>query len=92
MIVRIMGEGQYVVPDGAVEALNAHDGQLTAALDAGDEGAFRAALKAMLAEVKDAGEPLADEELVESDVILPGPLATLDEVRDLLSDDGLIPG
>ncbi|HEY5031457.1 MAG TPA: hypothetical protein VIJ54_03195 [Actinomycetes bacterium] len=92
MIVRIMGEGQYTVPDSHVDSLNGHDGRLTAALDAGDEPAFRAALAAMLAEVEAAGEPLPDEELVESDVILPGPLATLDEVRELLSDDGLIPG
>lgn len=92
MIVRVLGEGQYRVPDSHLDSLNVHDGHLTAALDAGDEEAFRSALSAILTEVKEAGEPLPDEELVESDVILPGPLATLDEVRELLSDNGLIPG
>jgi hypothetical protein len=92
MIVRIMGEGQYTVPDSQLDSLNVHDGQLTAALDAADEPAFRTALAAMLAEVKETGERLPDEELVESDVVLPSPLATLDEVRGLLADDGLIPG
>jgi hypothetical protein len=34
----------------------------------------------------------AADALDESDLILPPPDATIDEVRELLSDDGLIPG
>jgi hypothetical protein len=92
MIVRILGEGQYTVPDSHLDSLNGHDGELTAALDAGDEPAFRTALAAMLDEVRAAGERLPDEELVTSDVIPPGSAATVDEVRGMLADDGLIPG
>jgi hypothetical protein len=92
MIVRILGEGQWTIDDTHLDALNVHDGHLTAALDDGDEAGFHAALSKLLAHVKEAGTPLADEELVPSDVVLPGEYATVDEVRELLSDDGLIPG
>jgi hypothetical protein len=92
MIVRILGEGQYTVPDSHVGALNVHDEALGAAVAAGDEAAFQAALAALLAEVRSAGELLPDEELVPSDVILPSSSATIDEVRALSADDGLIPG
>jgi hypothetical protein len=92
MIVRILGEGQFSVPDTHLDALNVHDGTLAAALDAADEKVFRNALEAMLAEVRSAGDRLPDEELVASDVILPAPNATMDEVRAMLSEDGLVPG
>ena len=92
MIVRIMGEGQYVVDDAAVSALNAHDAMLEAALAARDEAAFRSALLVLLGAVREHGQRLPDEELAPSEVILPAAEATLDEVAALLASDGLIPG
>jgi hypothetical protein len=92
MIVRILGEGQYTVADAHADALNVHDDALAAAVAAVDETAFHAALDALLAEVRSAGERLADDELVPSDVILPSSSATIDEVRELSADDGLVPG
>ena len=92
MIVRIMGEGQYVVDDAAVSVLNAHDSTLEAALAARDEAAFRSALHDLLAAVREHGQQLPDEELAPSEVILPAAEATLDEVAALLASDGLIPG
>lgn len=89
MIIRIMGEGQYTVPDDVVERLNELDDALDAALS--DEQAFPAALAALLQAVRDEGEPLADDELVASDVVLPAAEATVAEVRALLTDEGLIP-
>jgi hypothetical protein len=35
---------------------------------------------------------LPDDEIVPSDLVLPASDASLDEVRELLGDDGLIPG
>jgi hypothetical protein len=35
---------------------------------------------------------LPDEEIVPSDLVLPSSDASLDEVRELLGDEGLIPG
>jgi hypothetical protein len=92
MIVRILGEGQYEVPDSHLDSLNEHDAVLTAALHAEDEAAFRAALAAMLGDVRNAGQQLPDDELVPSDLVLPGATATVEEVALMLGDDGLVPG
>lgn len=92
MIVRILGEGQLEVPDEQLEALNALDSAVEDAVNEGDEGAFSAALGSLLDGVRASGTPLAEDSLEDSDLILPPADATIDEVRDLLSDDGLIPG
>lgn len=92
MIVRIMAEGQLEVDDSAVDELNALDEQLDAAVQRGDEEAFRAALSALLDRVRAVGSPLPAESLQSSDLILPRADATMDEVKELLAGDGLIPG
>jgi hypothetical protein len=92
VIIRILGEGQFDVPDEAVPTLNELDAAVEAAIDAGDEAVFRRALDALLAGVRDAAAPHEEGSLDSSDLILPHADATLEEVRDLLSGDGLIPG
>jgi hypothetical protein len=92
MIVRILGEGQYDVADAALERLNALDEALDGAVQAGDEEAFRAALGELLEGVRSAGVPHEADALDTSDVILPPGDASIAEVRELLDDDGLIPG
>ncbi|CAL9319341.1 hypothetical protein ABZ568_20865 [Streptomyces olindensis] len=92
MIVRIMGEGQVVLADGHLTELNKLDDELLAEMENGDGPGFRRTLQALLAKVRDLGEPLPDDSLEPSELILPSPDATLEEVRELLSDDGLIPG
>ena len=92
MIIRILGEGQFDVPDEAVTTLNELDATVEASIEAGDEAAFRQALDGLLDGVRDAAAPHEEGSLDSSDLILPHADATLDEVRDLLSGDGLIPG
>jgi hypothetical protein len=92
MIIRILSEGQFDVPDDAVDRLNELDGSLESAIESGDESAFRAALGALLDGVRAAGEPVALDALVPSTLVLPYAEASIEEVRDLLNDDGLIPG
>jgi len=92
MIIRILTEGQYDVPDSEVDGLNVLDERLESAIQAGDEAAFRAALTDLLGQVRELGTEVGVEELVSSDLLLPYSDATLHEVRDLLSGDGLIPG
>lgn len=92
MIVRIMGEGQVKVADSHFPELNKLDDELLAEMESGDEAGFRRTLGALLDAVRRLGEPLPDEALEPSELILPGDGATLDEVREMLSDDGLIPG
>ncbi|MEU9028324.1 hypothetical protein AB0D46_12420 [Streptomyces sp. NPDC048383] len=92
MIVRIMGEGQVEMADSHFTELNALDDELLAEMERGDEEGFRRTLGALLEAVRRLGEPLPDDALEPSELILPGPGATLDEVRSMLRDDGLIPG
>lgn len=92
MIVRILGEGQFDVPDADLDRLNEIDDRLQEAVEAGDHDRFATALEQMLTRVRDHGSPHELDDLVSSDVVLPGADLSLEEVRDLLADDGLIPG
>ena len=92
MIIRILSEGQFEVPDDAVEGLNELDEQLEAAVESSDEEAMAAALSALLDRVRASGSEVALDTLVPSDLVLPHASATLSAVRDLISGDGLIPG
>ena len=92
MIVRILGEGQFRVDDAAAADLNQLDTDLETAVDRGDEAAFTAALTRLLAEVRANGAPLPPDTLEPSDLILPGEDSSMDDVRKMLTDEGLIPG
>jgi PspAA-like protein len=91
VIVRVSGEGQFRLPDGDAQRLNELDNKAVAAADAGDEPAFHELWGQMLALVEADGEPLADDELVESDVILPPRDISFEEARAEFTGDGLIP-
>jgi hypothetical protein len=91
VIVRIMGEGQLDVAEGDLAALNALDTELETAIDSGDEEKFRSALHALLEKVRTLGKTLPDEDLAPSELILPPADATMEEVRAMLGDAGLIP-
>ncbi|MET9621395.1 hypothetical protein ABZZ37_11585 [Streptomyces sp. NPDC006464] len=92
MIVRIMGEGQWKLADDRFTELNTLDAELLAEMESGDEDGFRRTLGALLDAVRRLGDPLPDASLEPSELILPSADATLEEVREMLSDDGLIPG
>ena len=92
MIIRILGEGQFDVSEDALPRLNELDAAVESAVEGGDEPAFTEALAQLLDGVRTAGVPHDAEALDESDLILPPADASLEEVRELLSDEGLIPG
>ncbi|MER5858450.1 hypothetical protein ACFV2Z_37430 [Streptomyces sp. NPDC059688] len=92
MIVRIMGEGQVRLDDSHFPELNKLDDELLAEVESGDGDGFRRTLTALLDAVHRLGTPLPDDALEPSELILPSSDATLEEVRELLGDDGLIPG
>ncbi|MET9434647.1 hypothetical protein [Streptomyces sp. NPDC006551] len=92
MIVRIMGEGQWKLADSHFAELNKLDDELLDEMESGDGVGFRRTLSALLDAVRTLGAPLPDDALEPSALILPSPDATLEEVREMLSDDGLIPG
>jgi hypothetical protein len=92
VIVRILGEDQFRLDDSTVAELNRLDSELEAAVDRDDQAAFTAALRALLDQVRAQGSPLPADTLESSDLILPPPDASMDEVRQMLTDEGLIPG
>jgi hypothetical protein len=91
MIVRILGEGQLRVDDAAAAELHALDADVEAAVERNDQAALARALTALLARARQ-GTPLPPDSLEPSDVIIPHEDATVDEVRKMLTDEGLIPG
>jgi hypothetical protein len=91
MIVRIMGEGQVEVAKSHFAELNKLDEELLAEMEKGDGSGFRQTLHALLETVRALGEPLPEDSLEPSELILPAPDATLEEVREMLGDEGLIP-
>ena len=91
MIVRIMGEGQYRLPEAVHERVNELDNAVVAAVDKDDEDGFHAAFEEMLDVIRTEGEHLGDEELESSDVIVPPADTSMAEATADFSGDGLIP-
>ncbi len=91
MIVRIATEDQYRLPDEDAQRLNELDNQTVEAVDAGDEERYEQLFAEMLDLVRRDGRALADDELEESDVILPPPDLSFVEAGNEFTGDGLIP-
>jgi hypothetical protein len=92
MIVRITGEGQYELTDRDLDELNRLDDRLTEAVDSGSQKQFESALVGLLRHVRSVGLELPADHMGRSDLVLPGADATLEEIREVLGDEGLIPG
>jgi hypothetical protein len=92
MIVRIATEGQFELPDADAQKLNELDNAAVAAVNAGDEDRFHELFEEMLALVRADGRELADDELLESDVILPPADTSFGEAERDFTGEGLIPG
>jgi hypothetical protein len=91
MIVRVMGEGQYRVDDSLLSRLNELDNEVSLAVELADERALWSGLQALADAVRESGEKLADEDLSPSDAIIPPEDLSLEEARELLTGEGLIP-
>ena len=93
MIVRILNEGQFELSDADMRALSALDDAVEAAVSMADQQQLAEALHSLLEQVRSTGKPVPDDELLDSDLILPAADATVQEVQDLLSgsDEGLVP-
>jgi hypothetical protein len=91
VIVRIATEDQYRLPDEDAARLNELDNAAVAAVEAGDEDRFHELFEEMLDLVRRHGQQLSDDELAESDVILPPPDLSFVEAGAEFSGDGLIP-
>lgn len=94
MILRILGEGQFEVTEASLTELNQLDSELQTAVQTDDHDGFANALAALLTGVRTLGTEVPSDYLGPSELVLPGPDSSLEEVRELLADseEGLIPG
>jgi hypothetical protein len=86
MIVRILGEAQYDVPEDQRAGLDDLDRTLVKAVDANDEAAFTSALLALAAEVRRVGTTLPDDAFIPSELVVPFADSSLEETKRLLAD------
>ena len=91
MIVRISGEGQFELPEEDADRLNELDNRAVNAAEGGDEVGFGELWAQMLALVESDGRPLPEDDLVESEVILPPRDISFEEARGEFTGEGLIP-
>jgi len=91
VIVRISGEGQFRIPDEDQDKLNELDNAAVEAVDAGDETRFQELWGQMISLVCSDGNALGDDELVESDIILPPRDISIEEAKSEFTGEGLIP-
>jgi hypothetical protein len=88
MIVRILGEAQFDVPDTDRSTLDNLEDALNAAVEGQGELAFASALAALIDAVRRTGTPLAPDSFTSSDLVVPFSDATLDETKALLQEPG----
>ena len=86
-----MGEGQWRVDDSISARLNELDDEVAKAVEDGDEAALWRGLQALGDTVRSSGERLDDADLTPSDAVIPPEDLSLDEARELLEGEGLIP-
>jgi hypothetical protein len=93
VIIRVLNEGQWRVEDSVRAELNGLDDAVEQAVREGDQDRLGVALQQLLDKVRLVGTPVPDEELQDSDLILPDNDSTLEDVQALLSEseEGLIP-
>ena len=92
MIVRILTEGQFNLPGAYVDELNEIDNRIVEVAEDQDEAQFELLLSRMLELVREKGEPVPVDDLVESDLVLPEPDITLEEAARTFTGAGLLPG
>jgi hypothetical protein len=91
MIVRVSGEDQYRLADDSLARVNELEDAVAAAVGADDEDGFSRAYGALLDYVRSNGEPIGEDELEPSDVILPPADLTFVEAGREFTGEGLIP-
>lgn len=92
MIVRILFEGQYEINGSTLDDLNTVDNKIVEAIAKNDEKNFEKLMVELHDLVVKRGKKVPYDRLVESDFILPAADSSMEEVREMFSGDGLIPG
>jgi bifunctional DNA-binding transcriptional regulator/antitoxin component of YhaV-PrlF toxin-antitoxin module len=86
IVVRILDEGQFALPDEVRDELEARDARLLEALETDDETAYTAELVELLGFVHQKGSELPLDVITPSEFVLPGRDFSMAGVRDFLGD------
>jgi len=87
VIVRILGEGRYEIPDADLPAVEEIDSVLVDAIDRNDDASFSAALADLIGQVRHTGKPVTHEDTRTSEMVVPHEGSTLTEVKNLLAEE-----
>jgi hypothetical protein len=87
VIVRILGDAVYELPETEAANVEQLDEALGDALDRGDEPGLQAVLGQLIAHVQATGRAVPADDLRPSDLAVPHQGSTLDEVRALLASE-----
>ncbi len=87
MIVRILEEGQYEVPDADIEALEALDAKLETAIDNDDSTGYLEALSRLTEQIRCLGTPVDADKIVSSELTIPHEGTSLEDMKRLLASD-----
>jgi hypothetical protein len=87
MLIRILGEGVYDVPEADLPAVEQLDAVLSEALETGEEADFVGALADLVGEVRHSGVLLGPDDARPSTLVVPFPGSTLADLRVLLEEE-----
>jgi hypothetical protein len=92
-IVRIMGQGQFMVNNKILKKLNEIDNSIVQLVsnDRSDDIEFRKRLTELTYIVEKNGKQLDPKEIIQSDIILPSPDLSIEEAKRLFKGDGVVP-
>jgi hypothetical protein len=89
LIIRIMGEGQYRIPDALCDELNQIDNRIVKLVEEDKALEFRNELAKLISEIKENGEPVEAEEILTSDIIVPPGDLSLKEAKAVFKGSGI---
>ena len=91
-IVRVMGQGQFRVGNRTAKKISRIDNELIKIIELRKEGEKKYSRRVLdvLGLVKKDGIPLEHNEIIQSDIIVPGADISIEEARNLFTDQHLL--
>ena len=90
MIIRLMGYGQYQLEEKYLDNLNRIDNQLVTIVQNNDQENFQKTYPKLIQYVQKHATPLPDDEIHESQIIIPPDDLTLEEAKKIFTGEGIL--
>jgi len=87
-----MGEGQYRAPEAICDELNQIDNRIVKLVEEGNSVELRNELGKLISEIKEKGEAIEVEEILQSDIIVPPEDLSLEEAKAVFKGSGIFEG